>query len=124
MSEAAPSSNMTPVADSELRLSPAAEVKMAELLANAESDIAGIRVFVSGGGCGGMAYGMTYAEEAPEYDSALEGEGYKIIGDAGAVNFLGGCEIDFAQDSFLFNNVFQAVGGSGACGGCGGGAGF
>ncbi|MDH3670231.1 MAG: iron-sulfur cluster assembly accessory protein [Gammaproteobacteria bacterium] len=124
MSEAEPSSNVTPVADGELRLSPAAEVKMAELLANAESDIAGIRVFVSGGGCGGMTYGMTYAEEVTEYDSALEGDGYKIIVDAVALNFLSGCEIDFAQDSFLFNNVFKAVGGSGMCGGCGGGAGF
>lgn len=124
MSEAAHSSNVTPVADGELTLSPAAEVKMAELLANAESDIAGIRVFVSGGGCGGMAYGMTYAEEVTEYDNALEGDGYKIIVDAVALNFLSGCEIDFAQDSFLFNNVFQAVGGSGMCGGCGGGAGF
>lgn len=124
MSEPAHSSNVTPVADGELRLSPAAEVKMAELLANAESDIAGIRVFVSGGGCGGMTYGMTYAEEVTEYDSALEGDGYKIIVDAVALNFLSGCEIDFAQDSFLFSNVFQAVGGSGMCGGCGGGAGF
>ncbi len=118
------SSNLTPVSDGELKLSAAAEVKMAELLANAESEIAGIRVFVSGGGCGGMAYGMTYAEEITEYDSALEGDGYRIIVDAVALNFLSGCEIDFAQDSFLFSNVFQAVGGSGMCGGCGGGAGF
>ena len=124
MSVATHSSNPTPIADGELRLSPAAEVKMAELLASAESEIAGIRVFVSGGGCGGMAYGMTYAEEVTEYDSTLEGDGYKIVVDAVALNFLSGCEIDFAQDSFLFNNVFQAVGGSGACGGCGGGAGF
>lgn len=124
MSEPAHSSHTTLVADGELRLSPAAEGKMAELLANAEPDIAGIRVFVSGGGCGGMTYGMTYAEEVTEYDSALEGDGYKIIVDAVALNFLSGCEIDFAQDSFLFSNVFQAVGGSGMCGGCGGGAGF
>lgn len=124
MSVAAQNSNPTPVADGELRLSPAAEAKMAELLANAESEIAGIRVFVSGGGCGGMAYGMTYAEEVTEYDSALEGDGYKIIVDAVALNYLSGCEIDFAQESFLFNNVFTAVGGSGMCGGCGGGAGF
>lgn len=123
MSEAAHSSDVTPIADGELRLSPAAEVKMAELVANAESGI-GIRVFVAGGGCGGMTYGMTYAEEVTEYDSALEGDGYKIIVDAVALNFLSGCEIDFAEDSFVFNNVFQAVGGSGACGGCGGGAGF
>ncbi len=64
-----------------------------------------------------MAYGMTYAEGISEYDSALAGNGYKIIVDAVALNFLKGCEIDFAQDSFVFNNVFQAVGGSGMCGG-------
>ena len=46
-----------------------------------------------------MAYGMTYAEGISEYDSALAGNGYKIIVDAVALNFLKGCEIDFAQDS-------------------------
>ena len=115
---------VTELTDSDIRLTPPAQAKIAELIAGAETDIKGIRVFVSGGGCGGMAYGMTYAEAITEYDSILEGDRGKVIVDAVALNYLRGCEIDFAQDSFIFNNVFQAVGGSGACGGCAGGGGF
>lgn len=124
MSQAAKVAYSTEVMDSDMRLTPVAEAKMAELLAGAEPGIAGIRVFVSGGGCGGMTYGMTYAEGVTEYDSTLEGNGYKLVVDAVALNFLNGCEIDFSEDSFVFNNVFQAVGGSGTCGGCMGGGGF
>jgi iron-sulfur cluster insertion protein len=123
MSETAHITYSTTVTNDDIRLTPAAEAKMAELLADTE-DVAGLRVFVTGGGCSGMTYGMTYAEEVSEYDSALDGNGYKIIVDAVAMNFLKGCEISFDQNSFTFKNVFQAVGGSGACGGCGGGGGF
>lgn len=109
------------VADQEVRLTPAAGNKMAELLRDIDEDIQGIRVFVTGGGCSGMTYGITYADAASKYDSALEGEGYRVLIDAVALNYLHGCEIDFDQGSFVFKNVFQAVGGSGACGGCAGG---
>ena len=123
MPETAHITYSTTVTDTDMRLTPAAEAKMAELLADAE-DFEALRVFVAGGGCSGMTYGMTYAEGVSEYDSALEGNGYKIIVDAVALNFLKGCEIDFDQNSFTFKNVFQAVGGSGACGGCAGGGGL
>ena len=104
----------------DIQLSPSAANKMAQLLAGADDDIHCVRIFVSGGGCGGMSYGMTFAEEVTSYDSSLRGEGYKLVVDAVALNYLRGCEIDFERDSFIFKNVFQAVGGSGACGGCGG----
>jgi iron-sulfur cluster assembly accessory protein len=112
------------IGDAEIRLTPAARAKFAELLADADAaEVAGIRVFVSGGGCGGMTYGMTYAEATAgnHYDSVLEGPGLRIYVDAVALNYLQGCEIDFRNSSFVFNKVFQAVGGSGTCGGCGGG---
>ncbi|MGE5241204.1 MAG: HesB/IscA family protein [Bacteroidota bacterium] len=115
------------IGDAEIRLAPAAQAKFAELLADADAaEVAGIRVFVSGGGCGGMTYGMTYAEATAgnHYDSVLEGPGFRIYVDAVALNYLQGCEIDFRNSSFVFNKVFQAVGGSGTCGGCGGGRGF
>ena len=67
---------------------------------------------------------MTYADDVTKYDSTLEQDGCKVVVDAVALNYLRGCEIDFSDDSFIFNNVFQAVGGSGTCGGCGGGGGF
>jgi iron-sulfur cluster insertion protein len=109
------------VADRDVRLTPAAGSKMAELLRDIDEEIQGIRVFVTGGGCSGMTYGITYADATSGYDSTLEGDGYRILIDAVALNFLQGCEIDFNQESFVFKNVFQAVGGSGACGGCAGG---
>ncbi len=113
------------ITEQEMRLTPAAQQQMAQLMADADSENAAIRVFVSGGGCGGMTYGMTYAERETPYDKLYQGEGYRILVDIVALNYLRGCEIDFVQDglnkSFVFNNVFQAVGGTGTCGGCGGG---
>jgi iron-sulfur cluster insertion protein len=111
------------IGNAEMRLTPTAQAKLAEMLAEADSEITGIRVFVAGGGCGGMSYGMTYADNTVDndYDSVLEGPGFKVYVDAVALNYLQGCEIDFRDESFVFNKVFQAVGGSGTCGGCGGG---
>ncbi len=120
MPEATPMDYSTTITDSDMRTTPAAEAKLAELQADAGPEIEGIRVFVTGGGCSGMSYGMTYAEEVNEYDSTLIRNGCKIVVDAVALNYLQGCEIDFAGDTFTFRNVFQAVGGSGMCGGCGG----
>ena len=99
--------------------------KMGELLGQVEEDVAGIRVFVHGGGCSGLSYGMTYAEEILETDSKLGNDDCAILVDPVALGYLQGCEIDYKDGptgaSFVFNNVFKSVGGSGACGGGGGG---
>ncbi len=114
------SSDMMSITDTALN-------KMAELLGQVEEDVAGIRVFVHGGGCSGLSYGMTYAEEQLETDSQLGNDECKILVDPVALGYLQGCEIDYRDGptgaSFIFNNVFQSVGGSGACGGCGGACG-
>jgi len=102
-----------------------AKAKIAELLAGADESHSAVRVFVSGGGCGGMSYGMTFAEAVSDKDRLLNDDsGFALTIDPVAFSYLQGAEIDF-QDSdvnatFVFNNVFQAVGGSGACAGCGG----
>ena len=115
------------IQDDHIRVTPDAAQQMAQLVTGADQEIEGIRVFVSGGGCGGMAYGMTYAESITRFDKVFTGDGFKLGVDAVALNYLKGCEIDFTQQgpnaSFVFNNVFQSVGGSGMCGGCGGGGG-
>jgi iron-sulfur cluster insertion protein len=111
-----------------LHVTPAAQGKLAALLAEAGDEAIAIRVFVSGGGCGGMAYGMTYADQTSEYDHVIEMPGLKMVVDAVALNYLQGAEIDFTADSlnpaFVFRNAFQAPRtGGGGCGsgGCGGG---
>lgn len=126
-----PSEEKTPAAVYRRHITPqrltvtqAARGKIADLVKDAGDGIRGVRVFVAGGGCAGMQYGMTFAETEHDSDSVLEGEGFRFLVDPVALGFLEGAEIDYADDgvsaTFVFNNVFQAVGGSGACGGCGG----
>lgn len=107
----------------DVNITPLAQQKLVELLKEADSDVTGIRVYVNGGGCSGMQYGMTFAEGASEYDGILQGNGFEMYVDSIALSYLRGVEIDYSenqmQGSFVFNNVFSATGGSGACGGCG-----
>ncbi|HED35584.1 MAG TPA: iron-sulfur cluster assembly accessory protein [Gammaproteobacteria bacterium] len=92
-----------------------------------EEGVSGIRIYVSGGGCGGMTYGMTLVEQPTQFDSVLENEGLNLYVDSVALGYLEGVEIDFKNEglnqSFVFKNVFANSGGSGACGGCGGASG-
>ena len=106
----------------EIKVMPAAHEKLVELL-NSEEEINGVRIFVSGGGCGGMTYGMTFSEAPLAHDSILNVDGLTLYVDAVALGFLEGVEIDFktqgVNKSFVFKNVFANTGGAGTCGACG-----
>jgi iron-sulfur cluster insertion protein len=110
--------------ESDLALTATAREKMLELFSQVEDDgLKAIRVFVSGGGCGGMGYGMTFTDAQSEYDSVRKEEGFHVYVDAVALNYLRGVEIDYVERptgaSFVFNNAFAITGGSGTCGACG-----
>ena len=106
----------------EIKVSPEA-VEQLIAITEKEDDITGVRIFVSGGGCGGMTYGMTFVEQPNEFDCVLETKGMNIYVDAVALGFLEGVEIDFktqgVNKSFVFKNVFANTGGAGTCGACG-----
>ena len=113
--------------DSDLMVTPDARQRITGLVQDTGGEVSAVRIYVSGGGCGGMNYGMTFAEQAEQKDSIMADEnGFKLVVDPVALSFLKGAEVDYVDDgvntSFVFNNVFQAIGGSGSCGGCGGGA--
>ena len=113
--------------ESDLLVTATAREKIAGLIKDTNGEVSAVRIYVSGGGCSGMNYGMTFSENSEINDSTMAGDnGFKLVVDPVALSFLGGAEVDYTDDgisaSFVFNNVFQAVGGSGACGGCGGGA--
>jgi iron-sulfur cluster insertion protein len=110
--------------ESDLALTAAAREKMLELFQQVEDDdLKAIRVFVSGGGCGGMGYGMTFTDARSEYDCVRKEQGFEVYVDAVALNYLRGVEIDYVERptgaSFVFNNAFAITGGSGTCGACG-----
>ncbi len=54
-----------------------------------------LRVFVSGGGCSGLSYGMTFAKEVEWGDQVFEVGGVKVIVDPGSIQYLDGAEIDY-----------------------------
>ena len=115
----------TDIGEHEIRVSASAAEQLKNLVDSIEENIAGVRIFVSGGGCGGMTYGMTYAESIGAQDKVLQGDGFTLAVDAIALSYLRGCDIDFVDNgvnkSFVFNNVFKSVGGTGGCSGCGAG---
>lgn len=92
----------------------------------------GLRVFVSGGGCSGMQYGMALEAEARPYDNVVESSGVKVFIDPTSMMYLAGATIDY-EDSlmgggFKIDNPnavsscgcgtsFKASDGSGAAGG-------
>ena len=88
-----------------------------------DDDIEAIRIYVTGGGCSGMTYGMTFTDQKHAFDKVLNRDGYNVYVDSVALHYMRGVEIDFVTkptgSSFVFNNVFAATGGSGTCSACG-----
>lgn len=111
---------------SEITVEPAALEQLIKLTEN-EDGIAGVRVFINGGGCSGMTYGMTFIEEPSKYDCVLENDGLNLYIDSVALSFLEGMEIDYKAEgvnkNFVFRNVFANTNSGGSCGGCGGASG-
>ena len=114
-------------------LTPTAAEKVRELL-DAETDSTlGLRIFVAGGGCSGMQYGMTL-DEAQEGDVTLDLHGIRVLVDEMSAGYLAGSEVDYVDSlmgaGFTVNNPnavstcgcghsFKTASGSGAARSCG-----
>ena len=103
-----------------LVLTPTAAQKVAELLdKEGLSGQKDLRVFVQGGGCAGMSYGMVFDEldESGE-DVVLESQGVRMLVDPMSASMLSGTEIDYVDglmgQGFTFSNPNAR--GSCACG--------
>ena len=57
-----------------------------------------LRVFVQGGGCGGMQYGMTFDDCCTENDEVYEHYGLKVYVDPVSLFYLNGSRIDYIDD--------------------------
>lgn len=101
-----------------MRLTEAAAERLRALTAGSGKAIDGVRIGVKNGGCAGMEYTMSYAEERGPHDEVVEDKGVKLLIDPTAVMFLLGTEMDYRTDrmrsGFVFNNPNQTS----ACG-CG-----
>ena len=58
---------------------------------------AALRVFVSGGGCSGLQYGMAFDDNVRPEDQVIETDGVKVIVDEYSVQHIRGSEIDYVD---------------------------
>jgi iron-sulfur cluster assembly accessory protein len=68
----------------------------------AEKDVPdyGLRVFVAGGGCSGLQYGMALEAEARPYDHVIESGGIKVFVDPTSMMYLNKATIGY-EDSLM-----------------------
>lgn len=81
-----------------LSVSPAAVAKIKNLMAEKNLTEHGLRVFVAGGGCSGMQYGMAFDNNAQSSDSVVEVDGVRLIVDPMSLPYLMGANIDFVDN--------------------------
>ncbi len=100
-----------------MTLTDAAASRVAALIAQ-KPGVKGLKIGVKKGGCAGMEYTMTWADEIGKFDEIIEDKGAVVLIDPAAIMYLIGTEMDFKTDKlssqFVFNNPNQKS----ACG-CG-----
>jgi len=62
---------------------------------------AGLRVFVSAGGCSGLSYGMVPEDKPTEDDYVIIKYGAKLIVDKSSMPFIAGSIIEFQSDKLM-----------------------
>ena len=123
-----------------LTVTPAAADTIKTLLQQREIPNHVLRLFVTGGGCSGMQYGMAFEEKPQDYDEVVEQDGVRLIIDPTSLHYLQGATVDFVDSlmgggfridnpnavsscgcghSFKTSGESDYSGGGGCGGGCG-----
>lgn len=111
----------TVATDTMVSLTPAASEKLLGLMKEKQLDNHALRVFVAGGGCSGLQYGMTFDDETHPGDAEFEVNGLKVRIDPMSARYVQGANIDY-QDS-LMGGGFK-IDNPNAVSGCGCGSSF
>ena len=99
-------------------LTPAAEARVAQLMARAPEGAVGVRLSTPRRGCSGLAYSVDYVTEAQPFDEKIETPGGDFYIDGASVLYLIGSTMDWKEDDFAAGFVFENPNAKGACG-CG-----
>jgi len=93
--------NAMPMVAPVLSISEVAAKRLQSMMGEKQLEGYGLRVFVSGGGCSGLQYGMTFDDEVREGDAEWNAFGLRMIVDPISANYLRGASIDYQQDNML-----------------------
>ena len=101
-----------------ITLTPAAEQRIADLMASAPGNAIGVKLSTPRRGCSGLAYSVDYVTEADSFDERIETPGGTFFVDGGSILYLIGSSMDWAEDDFAAGFTFANPNAKGACG-CG-----
>lgn len=79
-------------------LSAAASDAVKNILAERNLEGYALRVYVAGGGCCGVNFGMALDNNIRDVDTTFETNGVKIVVDEVSIDYLRGAKIDFVND--------------------------
>jgi iron-sulfur cluster assembly protein len=99
-------------------LTPAAEQRIADLMARAPDGAIGVKLSTPRRGCSGLAYSVDYVTVADPIDERIETPGGTFFVDGASILYLIGSTMDWKEDDFAAGFVFDNPNAKGACG-CG-----
>ena len=80
-----------------MNLTSAAQSKLRQLLQERNIPTYGLRVFVAGGGCSGLQYGMAFEAAARDFDTVVDQDGVKLFIDPTSMMYLAGASVDYVD---------------------------
>jgi len=101
-----------------IQLTPKAAKAIKRFINHAETPMMGVRLFVSGGGCSGMQYGVRLESEQSVDDTIIELEGVRLFVDPDSKPLIDGLTIDFLETMTESGFKFDNPNATAACG-CG-----
>ncbi len=99
-------------------LTPAAEARVAALMAKAPEGAIGVKLSTPRRGCSGLAYSVDYVSEEAAFDEKITTPGGMFYIDGASVLYLVGSTMDWVEDDFAAGFTFANPNAKGACG-CG-----
>ena len=89
----------------QITVTAAAARRIAALKEQEQAANAFLRIAVSGGGCSGFQYGLSFDDQRNPDDFAFEAGGISVVVDDVSLDLLSGAELDFVED--LMGASFQ-----------------
>jgi iron-sulfur cluster assembly protein len=91
-----------------ITVTPKAAEKIKEFMKEETENPEYLRVYVQGGGCSGLSYGMGFEKSPEEDDLVMEENGVKLLVDSYSVDHLKGANVDYIESlmgsGFKINN--------------------
>lgn len=78
-----------------IEVTPSAQAEVLKIASKQGKSEAALRLFVQGGGCSGLTYGMTFDKVETGDDVAFKGPGLTVVVDKASAPLLEGIRVDY-----------------------------